>query len=604
MKRFLKTVLKQVGALLLAYIVFCLFLVLLFAAFGALIEGKGITIRDQSVLLFDLNVNIKDSPQSQTLFPAFADSLQGLPTPAISLKDTLDAVERAADDDRIVGLFLFGSLKPAEFGSNYPNLAEIRKAIGKFREAGKPVLAYLIEPTIRDYYLATAADKIILNPFGYLRLNGLSARMVFFGNAFEKYGIGIQTSKAGKFKSASETFTRDGMSEENREQTEKWIQGIWTNILETVSESRGISIDELHRLSVERGLFIPEEAFKEGLVDAVHYYDVVLEEMDEIAAFDESIGSFAQVRLSHYIEEGRVHLSPPFDRGDRLAVVYIEGEIVSGEGDGVRVGGNRIARELRKLREEEEVKAVVLRVNTPGGSALATEIIEREVRLLGKEKPIVVSMGGYAASGGYWISTAADVILADSSTVTGSIGVFSLFLNLLEIANRHGITFDGVKTSPFADIFDITRPRSKEEIALIDEFTEFIYEAFLEKVGEGRDLSREEIEAIAQGRVWTGSDAVELGLVDRIGGLEVAIDEAVHLGALAESWRLMEIPKRKDFSDALEEWIRGREGEPLLSNSKALPDSIGRLLPDLTVFRNFNDPLGIYARMPFFVTMD
>ncbi len=604
MQKFLKSMLKQVGALLLATIVFSLFLVLLFLAFGILIEGKGVTIRDQSVLLFDLTVNIKDSPQSPTLLPAFAQSLQGLPTPAIGLKDALDAIERAKVDDRISALFLFGSLKPADFGSNYPNLAEIRNAIRDFREAGKPVIAYLIEPTIRDYFLATAADKIILNPFGYLKLNGLAARMMFFGNAFEKYGIGIQTLRAGKFKSASETFTRDGMSEENREQTEKWIQSIWSNILETVSDSRQISTSELRRFSVEKGLFLPEEALEAGLVDGVDYYDGVLEEIAGLTAYDESIESFAQVSLPQYIEEERGRVGPLLDQGDQLAVVYIEGEIVTGEGDGTRVGGNRIARELRKLREEEKIKAVVLRVNTPGGSALASEMIEREVRLLGKEKPIVVSMGGYAASGGYWISTTADVIFADSSTVTGSIGVFSIFLNLLEIANRHGITFDGVKTAPFAGIFDITRPKSEEELALIEEFTEFIYDAFLEKVGEGRDLTREEVEAIAQGRVWTGVDAAQNGLVDKIGGLEDAIEEAVHLGALAESWSLVEIPKRKEFSDLLEEWIKGREGEPLLFNTNRLPQNITRLLPDASLFHSLNDPMGIYARMPFFLILD
>lgn len=604
MRGFLKSILRQIGALILAYTVFCLFLVFLFAVLGVLIDGKGVEIRDQSILLFDLNVNIKDSPQSKALFASFAESLQGPPTVEVTLKDTLDAINRAAKDDRIAGLFLFGSPNPAEFGSNYPNSAEIRRAIKKFSKAGKPVLAYLIEPSIRDYYLATAAEKVIINPFGYLKLNGLSARMAFFGNAFEEYGVGIQISKAGRFKSASETFTRDGMSEENREQTERWIQGIWNFILDTISEDRGISIDELRRLSNEKGLFRPEEALEEGLVDAVHHYDVVLEEIGEIVAFDDSIESFAQVRLPHYIEEGRDQLAPQFDQSDRIAVVYIEGEIVSGEGDGARFGGDRIARELRKLRQDEEVKAVVLRINTPGGSALATEIIEREVQLLGKEKPIVVSMGGYAASGGYWITTSADIIFADPSTITGSIGVFSLFLNLSEIANRHGVTFDGVKTSPFADIFDITRARSKEEIAVIDEFTEFIYEAFLERVGDGRGMHRKEVEAIAQGRVWTGADAIKLGLVDRIGGLEAAIDEAVHLGALAGSWRLEEIPRRKDFSGVLENWIRRRDGEPLLSNSKILPRGIGRLLPGLTALRDLNDPLGIYARMPFFVIMD
>ena len=605
MKGFLKSTLRQVGALLLAYTVFCFFLVFLFLVLGVLIDGKGVAIRDQSILIFDLNVNIKDSPRSQTLFASFAESLQGPPTLEVTLKDTLDGIKRAAKDDRIAGLLLFGSRNPGESGSNYPNLAEIRRAIKKFSEAGKPVLAYLIEPSIRDYYLATAAEKIIMNPFGYLKLNGLSARMAFLGNAFEEYGIGIQISKAGRFKSASEAFTRDGMSEENREQTERWIQGIWDFVLHAISEERGISIDELRRLSSERGLFLPEEALGEGLVDAVHYYDVVLEEMGEIAAFDDSIESFAQVRLPHYIEEGRVPLAPKSDQNDRIAVVYIEGEIVSGEGDGARFGGDRIARELRKLRQDEEVKAVVLRINSPGGSALATEIIEREVQLLGKEKPIVVSMGGYAASGGYWKSTSADIIFANPSTITGSIGVFSLFLNLSEIANRHGVTFDGVKTSPFADIFDITRARSIEEIAVIDEFTESIYEGFLERVGNGRGMRREEVEAIAQGRVWTGADAIKLGLVDRVGGLEAAIDEAVHLGApAAGSWQLVEIPRRKDFSGVLENWIRRRDGEPLLSNSKTVPHRIGKLLSGLMVIQDLNDPLGIYARMPFLVIVD
>ena len=605
MKDFLKVAFKQFGALCLAYLAFSVLLLILFLGFGVIFGRQKVDVKDDSVLVFDLSLNISDAPGSHSPWRYLEQPYSGSPSHQLNLKAALDAIDRAGGDDRISALFLHGSLKPFNYGSNFANLIELREAILRFREQGKPVVAYLVGPTIRDYYLSSAAESIILNPFGFLRINGLAANLLFLGNAFEKYGIGVQIFQAGKYKSYGEVFTRDRMSDENRRQTSVWLEGIWSTILGDIAKDRKIARETLGELTDEYGIFQAKQAVQFGLVDRLAYFDEVLEELSELGPLEEDAEGFAQIEMSQYSrEENSIFSKISGDGKQKVAVVYLEGEIVDGEGEHDQVGGNRFARILRRLRNDDKVKAVVLRVNSPGGSVIATETIEREVRLLKSEKPVVVSMGGYAASGGYWISAYADTIFAESATITGSIGVFGIAPNVKEIANAHGVTFDGVKTSPFADIFSITRPKTSREMELFQDFTEFIYEQFLTRVEKGRDLSRLEVEQIAQGRVWTGADALKVGLVDKIGGLGAAIKEAAELGGLKEDWGIVEVPEPADLSKWLAVIFGGGKRPPLIQESESLVERLLRVERELPFLRVLNDPNGVYARLPFLMLPD
>lgn len=600
MKNFILSVFKFFAAMILAAGLFLFVMFLMLVAAGTFLSEEEALIKDGSALVLDLSFNIADSPRSVSPMKLVEDALDEGRPPQVHLKKVVDTLDRAAGDERISSLFLHGSLVSDNYGSSFSALREVSAAIKRFKGAGKLVVAYLDDPSLRDYYLMSAADTVVLNPYGFVILKGLAANPVFFGNAFKKYGVGVQVSRVGEFKSAVETFTRDSMSPESALQMEVLLESLWGSILQDIAEDRQLELEQLRHLSDTVAVFSAEKALEAGLVDELGYFDEVLAKLTEIADYDEEEESFTQVKFFDYAKEANDWVVNIAENGSpKIAVVYVEGVIVGGEGDPQRAGGNRLSRELRKARNDEEVKAIVLRVNSPGGSAQAAEVIEREVALAGAEKPVVVSMGGYAASGGYWISARAKKIFAEETTITGSIGVFGLIPNIEKIANEHGVTFDGVKTSPFADIMTISRPKSPAEMGKIQEFTDWFYEQFIEKVAKGRDLSPAEVEKIASGRVWTGIDAFEVGLVDQIGGLDDAINEAAALAGLGDNWRLMQMPEESEMDKLLRMIIEeGRKSKPL---SRLDPVSqIGRLVrEEWRLLDAFNDPLGIYARLPF-----
>lgn len=565
-------------------------------------SSKAVAIPKDSVLVVDLWMNITDAPSVRGIDALVDEAVWGPSTPSLYLLEVVDAIERAAGDSHIQGLFLHGSLLPENYGSGLAALSEVRGAIETFKASGKPVIAYTTDPTLRDYYLMSVADTLIMNPFGVLGLNGLASEGMYFGDAFEKYGIGVQTTRVGKYKSATEIFTNNKMSEPDREQIASLLNDIWDTLLAGIANSRQVDLARLIAESDREGFFTAEEAVALGLADEVAYFDEVIDDLENIASYDSMLESFKQVSLADYIKaRGFRQKQNLFSSGNKIAVVYAEGDIVDGEGFPYQVGGERLARELRDLRDEPDVVAVVLRVNSPGGSALAAEIIQREITLTQKTKPVVVSMGSLAASGGYWISASAERIYAEPTTITGSIGVWGLLFNFKELANEHGITFDGVKTAPFADIYTITREKSPEEMALIQEFTDFIYEEFLEKVSMGRDMPMKRVEEIAQGRVWTGKQAVAIGLADEIGGLEDAINHAAEIAHAGEDWTLLQIPDKKDFGDALQEFFTNPDGAPpVIQQRPGLFSELSTTLrKEMDKLKAFNDPKGIYARLPF-----
>ena len=468
------------------------------------------------------------------------------------------------------------------------------------------MLAYLTTATTKDYYLASAASEVAIDPYGVIMMSGLASEPMFYAGAFEKYGVGVQVTRVGKYKSAVEPFTRTSMSPENRDQIQKLLNDIWDGILADIAPSRGTTAAQLQAIVDREGFIRPEQAKDGQLVDRIAYRDEVYDELKAKTGRAGSKQPFKQIGLADYARLSKDIADVPAKALEaavsgsgkgRVAVVYAEGEIVDGEGDADEVGGTRFSRELRKLRLDDGVKAVVLRVNSPGGSASASETIQREIRLMKKVKPVVVSMGSYAASGGYWIAAYGDRIFAEPTTITGSIGVFGVQFDVKKLSGDFGLTFDTVKTGKFADVISITRPKSEEELAVFQRMVDWIYGEFIGKVAEARKIKREVVEEIAQGRVWSGAEAKNLELVDELGGLDAAIAYAVAQAKLGPNYRLVEYPHPKELFEAVQELI-----EKIAPNNVRAPGLAGKLAErierEVRVLRTFNDPQGVYARLP------
>jgi protease-4 len=541
MKNFFTSMLGALAALAICAVGGIALLLIGIGILAALGNKKPATVESGSYLVFNLAAVITDAPPKSS--PAeFLAALNGEDDSPknLQLRLVTHALHEAAKDARISGVFLHGSL-PAG-GSTYANgfaaLKEVREALLEVKAAGKPVVAYLDFAGTRDMFVASVADELVLDPYGAIFMPGMAAEPLFYAGAFEKFGIGVQVTRVGKFKSAVEPFTRKDMSPENREQLQKLLDDIWGDLLADTAVARGVTQKDFQALVDQEGALRADAALKAHLVTRIGYRDEVLEELKAKTGRKGSSKTFKQVSLADYIGsvgDGRAHgkkTDNTVAAPGRIAVVYAEGAIVDGNGQPDEVGGVKFARELRRLRQDDDVKAIVLRVNSPGGSASASEHIQREIRLAKKVKPVIVSMGAYAASGGYWISTYSDRIFAEPTTITGSIGVFGLIMNVQKLANDLGLTFDRVKTGKFADAMTIARPKTDEEIALIQRSVDWIYGEFTAKVAESRGLDLARVQEIAQGRVWSGVEAKKLGLVDEIGGL----DAAIHFAAREQGW--------------------------------------------------------------------
>ncbi|MDJ0577035.1 MAG: signal peptide peptidase SppA [Xenococcaceae cyanobacterium MO_234.B1] len=552
-------------------------------------------IKDQSLLVFDLSTQISDSQTPTSIKQVLAGETQK----TIPLRQVLQSIDAAAKDDRIVGLFLDG--RKGKGGSGYATMAEVRQALDKFRATGKKIIAYDVNWSEKEYYLASVADKILLNPMGMIEFNGLSSRQMFLKGALEKYGIGIQVVRVGDYKSAVEPYTRDSFSPENRQQTEALLRNLWQKFLSTVGTSRQLSPQNLQQIADEKGFIEAQEAENIGLIDEVAYFDRVTAQLRELTGESNTeASSVRQIDLGTYIAETDAFSKNNISQ-NKIAVVYAEGSIVGGKGNVKQIGSDRFAKEFRQLREDETVKGIVLRVNSPGGSATASEIILREILLTKKEKPVVVSMGNVAASGGYWISAGADRIFAEENTITGSIGVFGLLHNIQEIGNSHGITWDVIKTGKFSDIDSPYRPKNNQELAIYQKSVAQVYRLFLNKVAQYRNLPTQKVQEIAQGRVWSGKEAVKIGLVDQIGGLESAIAYVAEQVELGKDWQIQEYPQQRNWENEIIERLVAEETIP---PNNDFTIELLKLKEELAVFQTFNDPLNIYARMPFNFVID
>jgi len=582
MKGFLKTVFASLVALV-------LFFVLLLVLVGVIITGQEAprTLEDNTLLVLNLSVPITDKAPRQKFSDVLGNAVQKKEGGQQSLRTVVTAIRKAAKDDHISGLYLKGAVAREGYASGWAALKEVREAIAEFRKSGKPVITWQEGLDEETLYVVSPADEIILNPLGLMEFNGFAAEVKYFREAFDKYGIDVQVTRVGKYKSAVEPFLLDHMSEENREQLNMLLNDLFGEVVNAIAESRGVPADSLHRLAREEAVIQAREALERGYVTGVDYYDVVLERLRELTGTEAGEDIERLTGVAGYLAS----VEKDEEDKDKVVVIYAEGDIVSGN-DEDEVAGTYISGLLREAREDDDVKAVVLRVNSPGGSADASDIIQRETILLKKEKPLIVSMGTVAASGGYWISAYGDEIIAEPNTITGSIGVFGMFLNIKKLVNEFGVRVETARTAPAADIFSLFRPKTEAELAVIQKFIDNIYDQFLDKVSEGRKLDRAAVHEIAQGRVWSGKQALKLGLVDRFGGLSDAIAAAAEKAGL-EDYRVEEYQQPGSFvEDIMEELGFGA------SVATGVPE-LDSLWHDLAYLLGTVDAKGFYARLPY-----
>lgn len=576
-------------------------LFLLFALASS--KDPGPVVKDKSVVVFDLSTTITDRKPSSS--EVLQNTLSGVVDERMTLRNVLDTIEKAKDDDRIVGIYLDGTNSTGISNLGFASLKEIRKALTQFRAAGKQVIAYGVDLGEKEYYLASVADTVVLNPFGAMEINGLSSQPLFLAGALQKYGIGVQVVRVGKFKGAIEPFVLDKLSPENRQQTQKLLDDIWGEWRTTVGNSRKINPQKLQAIADNQALLEATTAKSNGLVDKVAYSDEVVAKLKELTNSDQDDKSFRQIDLTEYAQVPDKSLPTERNAKNKIALVYAEGEIVDGKGETGQIGGDRFATIFNKIRQDKDVKAVVLRINSPGGSATASEIIQREVKLTRQVKPVVVSMGDVAASGGYWIASDSNRIFAEPNTITGSIGVFGVLLNGQKLANDNGITWDSVKTARYADSQTFARPKSPEELAIYQRSVNRIYNLFVNKVAQGRKLPQQKVAEIAQGRVWSGVAAKQIGLVDEIGGLNAALAYAAKQAKLGNDWQLTEYPRQgtlgeRFFGRTIEEvstvfGVQKLQPQP----TTLLTAQLQKIQQELAIMQNMNDPQGVYARLPF-----
>jgi protease-4 len=545
MKQFFKFVFASMVGFLLSTVIILIIVVLFIVGLISSSSDKTVDVDPNSVLQITLNYPVTERTPNNPLSSLSFLGIDGEKT--IGLNDILANIKKAKTDSDIKGIFLDQSY----MASGQATIEEIRNALIDFKKSGKFIVAYSEIYTQQFYYLASVADKVYVNPKGIFLFQGFSSNVTFLKGALDKLGIEAQIIKVGTFKSAVEPFFLTKMSPANRLQVTSYLGSLYDHFLTGISATRGISKDSLRTYADQLKIRLPEDALKYKLVDGLKYRDEILADLKQRTGIEQK-QDLKTVDLSDYTN------SVPEKDDDskktsknRIAIVYASGEISGGDGDENSIGSDRISKALRKVRLDDNVKAVVFRVNSPGGSSLASDVIWREVMLTKKVKPIIVSMGDYAASGGYYIACAADSIIAEPNTITGSIGIFAILPNMQKFFNdKLGITFDGVKTGKYSDLGDITRPLTPEEKAILQNQVNHGYDDFTKAVANGRHKTQAYIDSIGQGRVWTGEQAIKLGLVDRLGNINDAIASAAK-AAKIKHYNLVTYPDQKSFLNKL-----------------------------------------------------
>ncbi len=581
MKEFMKFTFASLLGVILAGIVFTILGIISMVGMVASSDTETV-VKENSIFVLNLEGTLSERVQENPF-----QKLLGEENQAYGLDDILSSIRKAKDNENIKGIYL----QPTSLSTSFASLEEIRHALVDFKGSGKFIVAYADQYTQSMYYLASVADKVIVNPQGTISWHGLASQPVFFKDLLNKLGIEMQIFKVGTYKSAVEPYIATEMSEANREQVTAFLTSIWGRLLEDVSASRNIPKETLNNYADQMmDLKQAEEYLTCGLADTLLYKDGVLNYLKELSGreADESLRTLSLNDMKN------VKRNTPLDKsGNIIAVYYAFGGIDDGTSPEEGINSEKVITDLRKLREDETIKAVVLRVNSPGGSAYGSEQIWHEVVLLKAKKPVIVSMGDYAASGGYYISCAADTIVADPTTLTGSIGIFGMFPNMQGLlTDKIGLHFDMVKTNRFSDMGDMTRPFNADEREAMQNYINNGYKLFVKRCADGRGMSTEAIEKIAEGRVWTGEAAKELGLVDELGGLDRALEIAAQKVGI-EAYSVVDYPAKESFFSTLLD-----EGKNDYIETK-MSESLGEYFHYVKFIQNLKDTDRIQARMPF-----
>lgn len=569
-----------------------LLLVVIIFIFGSLIASiaksseTNVTIKPKTVLYMNLNYDIPERTNNNSLEMYFNINKIDM----AGMNDILNNIDAAATDPNIEGIFLDLST----IGTSSANIEEIRNRLISFKESGKFIISYSEAYTQSAYYLASVSDKIYMFPDGILDIHGMASQSMFYKHIFEKLDIEMQIIRPAnnKFKSAVEPYFLDKMSEANKEQTSVLLNSVWNKISNDISASRNIDVNTINKLADDMTLmFDTQAAIDYGFIDELIYKDQLLAKLHNLT----NTADNKKLNIIKNTQYAKVR--PELMKGeDMIAIVYASGQIIDGKGDESTIGSTTLSEAIRKARTDKKVKAIVMRVNSPGGSAVASEVIRREVELAAKEKPFVVSMGNYAASGGYWISSTADYIFADPNTLTGSIGVFGTFPNLEGFFNdKVGLTFDEVKTNKNADFGSITKPLTPYQMTMLQKNVTNTYDEFITLVAETRGLRKTFVDSIGQGRVWSGTDAIEIGLVDELGGIDKAIAYAAEKSGLT-SYSIKEYPKQIDAFESL------FKTETQDYYTKAImKKKLGSYYQYFEAIETLNNLDGVQALMPFVI---
>lgn len=591
MKSFLKYLLASIlGTLIVGLIMFFIFLGSLSAIIAH--QEKPATVKSNSILYLKLDKPIEDRkpsiPFNFTPFnfkTPFAEQVLGL-------NEILRNIEKAAKDDNIKGI----CLDLSTIQSGYATIEEIRNALVKFKETGKFIISYSDDFRQPPYYLASVSDKIYMNPEGSLYLIGLKTELLFFKNAFDKLGINPEVIRHGKFKSAVEPLIDTKMSDANREQIRSYMGSIWEHLVTSISESRGITTMEINNLANNLSLWNSAVAVEHKLIDSLIYRDELISILKEKSGTEDQ-ESPNLVAIETYDKVPEIRTTKGLIK-EKIAIIYASGDIVSGEDYTDEIGAHKISRTIREARADSSIKAIVFRVNSPGGSALASELIWRELDLAKKVKPVIASMGDVAASGGYYILAPADTIVANPVTITGSIGVFGVLMNMKDLMNKKlGITYDAETTNTYSNIGTPFRPLSQYELQILEKGVNKTYYSFVDHVAEGRGLTFDQVDNIAEGRVWSGINAKKIGLIDTYGGLTEAIKIAAEKAHI-ETYRIVELPK---LQEPLQQLLKQVTGDIKI---KLIKNELGDDYKYYQLLRKAKNMNGIQARLPYEISLN
>jgi protease-4 len=586
MKSFLKYTLATIVGIIISTI---FFFIIGFVTLSIIIssQNKPAEVPEKSVLMLELRTPIVER-DDENPFSSF-DITNLEPSSELGLNVLLENIQKAGEEENIKGIYL----NPMVIQAGWGTVQEIRDALQEFKKTGKFVYAYSEIYSQKAYYLASVADKLYLNPEGMIELIGLSAEVLFYKEAFDKLGIDVTVFRRGEYKSYAEPFINNKLSDENRQQLDRLLTVMWDNVLSDIAESRDVGIDFLNQQTNELvTIKSAENALEAGLIDELKYKDEVIDELKsmlEIEAEDKGVPAITVNRMKNVPKKRKTKGLAK----NKIAMVYAQGAIIPGEGDVDNIGADRISKAIREARKDKDVKAIVFRINSGGGSALASEIIWREMKLAAETKPVIATMGDVAASGGYYVLTHADTILAEPNTITGSIGVVAMFYNARELFNdKLGISSEVVKTNSSADLLNLLRPLSSYENQVLETYVDNAYNTFITHVVDGRGLTKNFVDSIGRGRVWNAEDAQRLGLVDMIGTIDDAIGIAADKAGL-EEYRIVELPRLQDpFVRLMQKFSQDMK-------ANAIKKELGVHYKYYQKIKEIEKYQGIQARMPF-----